>query len=542
MKGSAIESFEFFQPVKPPRPIQVIAHRGLSISAPENTIPAFELCIKNYYEWIEVDVRLTKDHQHVIIHDRRLDRTTNGKGLLSDHTLEQIKAFDAGSWFAPRFRGVKVPTLRETLNFCKGKINLYLDCYVIDPILLVKEIKEAKMENQVIVYRDLKTLGIIRSESNNTIATMPNYRINPDISAWIGDNRHVALAIVYESVTPELISKLKGAGVIAQVQCLGKPDNLETWSKLIDMGVDWIETDYSEGVIATYTWKLVGEKRQVLISAHRGAKSLAPENTLASFRKSIELGLDFIEIDVRTTQDGRLVILHDDSLKRTTGLDRSVRNADYADIRKLSAGEWFGVFFKDEKVPSIDEVFEMAKGKIRFFVDFKDGKAEDILDAMRRHGVLDDCIVIGSRNKLSEIKSLEPKAKLMPGLIDSKQIDDLINLCRPYAFGTKWGILSKELISECHAKGVKVFSDAPGSHENIEDFCQAMEWGIDCIQTDEPVMLLRAIELNAKRLLIAGNAEATLCGSLMGLQRSASAEEPADGWQPLSEHSDRSVW
>jgi glycerophosphoryl diester phosphodiesterase len=217
--------------------------------APENTIPAFDLCVKHGFEWFEVVVRLTKDGQHVIIHDRHLDRTTNGNGLVSEHTLEQIRALDAGLWFSPEFAGLKVLTLMETLNFCNGKINLYLDCKEIDPILLTKEVQEVNMENQVIVYDDPATLDIIKKESNETIATMPNYRTNPNISAWIGDDRPIALEIKYEMLTPELIPTLKNAGVITQVQCLGRTDRPEVWKRLIEMGVDWIQTDYGDGVI-----------------------------------------------------------------------------------------------------------------------------------------------------------------------------------------------------------------------------------------------------------------------------------------------------
>lgn len=495
MDELSIKAMEFFQPNNPPRKIQVIAHRGLRKSAPENTIPAFELCVKNHFEWIEIDVRLTKDGQHVIIHDKTLDRTTNGKGLVSEHTLEQIKALDAGTWFAKRFANVKVPTLTETLNFCKGKINLYLDCKLVDPILLVKEIKETKMENQVIVYADPDVLKIVKTESKGTIATMPNYRTNPNILEWIGDDRPVALEINYELVTQEIVKKLKGAGVIVQVQCLGKNDNPQTWDKLIDMGVDWIQTDFPENVITIYTWKLVGKNHPVLIAAHRGAKSLAPENTMASYKKAIELGLDFIEIDIHQTQDGKLVSIHDSSLKRTTGLDKSIKDVNYEEIRNLSAGQWFGSIYKHERIPSVDEIFEMARGKIKFYVDFKDGRPEHLVDTIRRHNVLDDCIIYGDPQRLSEIKLLEPKAKVMPGLNDPSQIDDLIRACQPYAFDTKWEILSKELISECHSKGIKVFSDAMGGHENIVDFYKAIEWGVDCIQTDEPLILFRAIEL-----------------------------------------------
>src|SRR6187402_2637498 len=78
-----------------------------------------------------------------------------------------------------------------------------------------------------------------------------------------------------------------------------------------------------------------------MISTHRGASHLAPENTLAAFSKAIELNADFIEIDVRTTADGAQVIMHDGSLKRTTGLNAKVEATTLKEIRKLSAGSWF---------------------------------------------------------------------------------------------------------------------------------------------------------------------------------------------------------
>jgi len=498
MYESTPRKFDFFQPVDPPRSTQVMVHRGLAIAAPENTIPAFELCVKHGFEWIEIDVRLTKDRQHIVMHNGDLDRTTNGTGLVSEYTLEQIKALDAGAWFAPRFADTKIPTFRETLDFCKARINLYVDCKKIDPVLLVKEIQEANMESQVIVYDGPGMLRIIENESDGTIATMPNYRTNPGVPAWTGDDRPVALEIKYESVTPELISAFKGTGGITQVQCLGRPDLPETWKQLINMGVDWIQTDSGEGVIAEYMWKLTDHKLPALIAAHRGAKAFAPENTLAAFQKAIDLGLDFIEIDVRTTRDGKMVILHDRSLKRTTQLDEDVRNVDLADVRKLSAGRWFGLPHQNEKVPILDEVIEMGRGKIQFYVDVKDVIPEALVETISHYGIVDDCIFFGGPGELVKIKALEPKAKLMPGLGDPNDIDRLIQFCHPYAFDAKWRILSEELIAQCHRRGVKVFSDAMGRHENIQDFRQAMEWGIDCIQTDEPLILLRAIELHTR--------------------------------------------
>ncbi len=91
------------------------AHRGDNKVAPENTIPAFELAVEKGAHQIEFDVRRTKDGYLVVIHDARVDRTTDGSGHVAQMTFEEIRALDAGSWFAPEFAGVQVPTLAETL-------------------------------------------------------------------------------------------------------------------------------------------------------------------------------------------------------------------------------------------------------------------------------------------------------------------------------------------------------------------------------------------------------------------------------------------
>ena len=94
----------------------LIAHRGASAHAPENTLAAFELAIHLGAPAVELDVKLTGDHQVVVLHDQTLDRTTDGKGPLAAHTLEAVKQLDAGSYFSPEFRGEHVPTLAEVFE------------------------------------------------------------------------------------------------------------------------------------------------------------------------------------------------------------------------------------------------------------------------------------------------------------------------------------------------------------------------------------------------------------------------------------------
>lgn len=99
---------------------RVIGHRGAAASAPENTRASFLRAAQLGALWVELDVQLTKDGVPVVIHDDRLDRTTDGQGLVVDTTLDDLKALDAGSWFAPEFQGERIPTLAEALECIQG--------------------------------------------------------------------------------------------------------------------------------------------------------------------------------------------------------------------------------------------------------------------------------------------------------------------------------------------------------------------------------------------------------------------------------------
>jgi glycerophosphoryl diester phosphodiesterase len=93
----------------------IIAHRGASAYAPENTIAAFLKAYELGVRWVEFDIMLTADNQAVVIHDETLDRTTNGTGLISECTYDQIKTLDAGIKFGPKFANQKIPLLEEVI-------------------------------------------------------------------------------------------------------------------------------------------------------------------------------------------------------------------------------------------------------------------------------------------------------------------------------------------------------------------------------------------------------------------------------------------
>jgi glycerophosphoryl diester phosphodiesterase len=133
------------------------AHRGNAAEFPENTLAAFRSAIELGVDLIECDVHLTADQRLAVIHDHQLDRTTNGRGLVRDRTLTDLQALDAGSWKHPRFRGERIPELREVLGLARGKVGVAIEiknhpiAYPgLEPIL-VEAVQAAGMTDQVIV-------------------------------------------------------------------------------------------------------------------------------------------------------------------------------------------------------------------------------------------------------------------------------------------------------------------------------------------------------------------------------------------------------
>ena len=278
--------YDFYQPLKPPRTLQVIAHRGLSSVAPENTIPAIQAAINAGFEWVEVDVRRSKDGAHIILHDENLNRKTNGSGPAVEKTLQEIKALDAGSWFAPRFAKTTILTLKEVLSFCKEKINIYLDCKDIEPAQLIREIQEAGMERQTAVTASPEILDKINQQSGFTIPVLPIVDKNLDAEYW-GKRLHPAAVEIHANlITPDIVKRFHAAGILVQAQALNERDTANTWHACIEMGADRIETDYGENVVTAYTESLIRNNPPVKVSSHRGANEFAPGKYPASLPQS----------------------------------------------------------------------------------------------------------------------------------------------------------------------------------------------------------------------------------------------------------------
>lgn len=492
---AAEQGFQFFEPVVPPRAFQVMVHRGMARQAPENTKAAIDMCIGDGLEWVEVDVRLTKDGRHVLFHDAALDGKSNGTGPLKQHTLAELKELDAGGWFAKRFAGAKLLTLEECLALAKGKINLYLDCKEIDPALLVDEIKAAGAERQVIVFDKVATLRRVRELSEGTIAVMPKWHPPLGFGKWLDDLRPAAVEIDADETTPEICREFHARGIKVQAKVLGEWDNRKFWDKALSDGVDYLQTDLPEEIVAHVMDRQL-KPRPVRIACHRGASRYAPENTLPAYEKAHRLHADFVEFDVRPSHDGKFFLLHDKHLNRTTTGKGPINDADSDTIASLDAGRWFGRPFAGTHVPSLDDFLAAVPAGMSLYFDAKDIPPAALAAALEKHGLVQRTVVYQSAGYLEKLKEIDARIRALPGASSAAQVTALAGGLKPYAVDTPWHVLSKAYIDHCHAAGIQVFADAPFTVD-VKGYRKAIEWGIDLIQTDHPLRLWRAMELVA---------------------------------------------
>ncbi len=441
-----------------------------------------------------MDVRLTKDGHHVLFHDAQVDTKTNGKGGVRDLTLAEVRALDAGANFASRFAGTRILTLAEGLVLARGRVNLYLDCKAVDAASLAQEVIAAKMARQVVIYDTPEVLRAVRAAATEELAVMTKWRPQFGFMPWVDEVRPAAVEIDAGDVTPQACREFHDRGIKVQAKTLNGDDRPEVWDRVRAAGVDWVQTDFAEEVIARQVQKTIRSKN-VKIAHHRGASRYAPENTLPALEKSVLLGADFVEFDIQTTRDGNFVLLHDRTLARTTNGKGMVREWDLARIQGLDAGSWFGRPFAGTKVPALDEFLTAARRRVELYVDAKDIAPEALVSALNRHGLSGRAIVYQQVEYLERLRTISPAIRRMPPLRDPARLDAIAEKVRPFALDVTWSVLSKDLIDRCHAMGIQVFSDALGSHETIEDYQRAIRDGIDLIQTDQPLRVLRALEL-----------------------------------------------
>ncbi len=223
------------------------------------------------------------------------------------------------------------------------------------------------------------------------------------------------------------------------------------------------------------------------ISAHRSKISrMSVENTPNAVRQALQLGVDFIEIDVRTTRDGQIVIFHDGTLDRTTrskGVMKELTLKELQAIKLKKAG--------DEQIPTLEEIASIVSGwntqnskKTHLYVDCKEAGPDQLLAILEKYDLHREAVFYGSDDMLGRLRSHYPEAKIMPALRSPDELAGKAVRLKPYAFDINRKILNADLVKLVHGYDIKVFTDLLALHDTSKNYKTARKLGVDAIQTD----------------------------------------------------------
>ncbi|KAA3614022.1 MAG: hypothetical protein DWQ05_17270 [Calditrichaeota bacterium] len=237
--------------IQPPKNgnVYVVAHRGAHKGIPENSLPAYEKAIELGCDFVEVDIRTTKDIQLVSIHNDEIDAYVNAAtGKVKDKSLQELRALDIGEKFAENWRGTRIPTFEEILMLCKNRIGIYLDVKDAEIPALLQLIQKYEMENQVLWYLPFSRHSQIKKLQRlcSACLIMPDPGPAENLSELI-ELLHPPLIATYCDVISKNFIKLAHTN---KALVIADEDGPESWEKAIDLGVDGIQTDHPEKLIA----------------------------------------------------------------------------------------------------------------------------------------------------------------------------------------------------------------------------------------------------------------------------------------------------
>ncbi|MDR6883325.1 glycerophosphodiester phosphodiesterase [Bacillus sp. 3255] len=232
-------------------------------------------------------------------------------------------------------------------------------------------------------------------------------------------------------------------------------------------------------------------KQPLLVIAHRGARGEAPENTLAAFRLGLEQGCDAIELDIHLSKDGEIIVIHDDTLNRTTDMQGRVNDLTLAEIKQADAGGWFHESFAGERVPTLEEVFDLVPANIMINVEIKHSYGRHtepaLVELIRRKNRVHSVVISSFDHKsLLFMKLLEPDIRI--GLlydINPGQHSAMAGTVGApvYSLHPKHTRISREDVRAAIAQGLQVY---PYTINDDKRMAELIELGVSGIITDYP--------------------------------------------------------
>lgn len=223
------------------------------------------------------------------------------------------------------------------------------------------------------------------------------------------------------------------------------------------------------------------------ITAHRGLSSAAPENTADAFEAAIAMGVDCIELDVQQTKDGVPVVIHDANLKRTAGVNRTVREMTYDQLQELDVGSWFSPRYAGAKIMRLEDVLALTQGQVRLNIEIKASPhtpelEQAVAELIEAYDFVDACCVTSfSYRTLQRIKACNPD--IATGYLMSLAYGDFYTLPDADAFSINKLFITRQMVLQAHRNGKAIFAWTVNSASEMQSLKRMQ---VDDIITDRP--------------------------------------------------------
>ncbi|MEJ1239521.1 glycerophosphodiester phosphodiesterase family protein [Chryseolinea sp. T2] len=239
-----------------------------------------------------------------------------------------------------------------------------------------------------------------------------------------------------------------------------------------------------------------GQSKKLIVIAHRGDHTTAPENTLKAFSDAIATGVDYVEVDVRASSDGELVVMHDATIDRMTTSHGKLSDLKWSDIKQLMVSDKKHPEFGNHKVPLFAEVLKICKGKIGIYLDFKDGDIEKAWRLIQEFDMENRVVVyLNKEEQLQGWRSHAPAVPLMASLPDTvKNINSYLNfqkLVNVQIVDGDHSDYTADLVRGINKNGQSIWVDVQEPDENEALWTKVLSLGVQGMQTDHPRELVR---------------------------------------------------
>jgi glycerophosphoryl diester phosphodiesterase len=478
--------------------VLVAAHRASHLAHPENSLSAIRDAIRLGVDLIEIDAKCTADGVVILMHDGTINRTTTGKG-----NPEKMKWSELQNLFLVadgRTTAERIPTLEEALLTIKGHALVDLDMKTDNVEAVLEVVRRTGMEDFVLFFDSDRDV-LKKIQAAGKFMVMPRARDLPSTREVAQLFSPPIVHIDPSFHSPEVTQFIQEKGSRIWINTLGSVDQLiskgqglDKIRSLVTTGINVIQTDQPQLLIGLLDQlgsrpdlpPILNEREQTVpsITAHRGKlKRKDADNTIATFQKALGEGVDFIEVDVRTTKDGEMVIVHDGTLKspsHTTG------RVDQMTLQQLMAGK-----SNRRAIPTLEEVADLvaswnAKNQkaTHLYVDCKSVDPLKLFTTLKKYNLHKEAIYYGSDEMLLALRAIDSEARIIPALRSMETLNERVARLRPFAFDVNWKVLDAASVRSIQAYHVEVFTDLLAISDHAKNYKAAKSLGVNGIQTD----------------------------------------------------------